>query len=267
MFAKLLKYEWKATRKVQSVLMLAILGLGLVGSLVLRLMLRAEYNTNVGLSVLGVLSIGVIWLSLACCVLASTLLLAGRFYKHKFTDEGYLTFTLPVTSHQILWSSIVNILLWEVILLAAMAGAGLLFIFIGVSPEMNGIDWQVFSSDMAMVSQELSSVTGPVWLSLLMMPIAAVSNVILMLTAITLGCSVAKKHKILASFGIYYGLNMVVSTLSSVVSTSLVTVQMLNGDTPSLWLVTLFSVVFYAALGIGGYLLSEYLIRAKLNLS
>ena len=90
MFAKLLKYEWKATRKIQTILALAILGLGLVGSIVLRLMIRADYDASVGLSVLGVMSIGVICLSLAGCVLASMLLLANRFYKHKFTYEGIL---------------------------------------------------------------------------------------------------------------------------------------------------------------------------------
>ena len=60
---------------------------------------------------------------------------------------------------------------------------------------------------------------------------------------------------------------MVISTLSSVVSTSLVTVQIINGETPSLWMVTVFSMGIYVALGIGGYLLSEYLIRENLNLS
>ena len=267
MFAKLLKYEWKATRKIQTILALAILGLGLVGSIILRLMIQADYDASVGLSVLGVISIGVIWLSLAGCVLASMLLLANRFYKHKFTDEGYLTFTLPVTSHQILWSSIVNFLLWEVIQFAALMGAGVLFLLIGIGPEMNGMDWADFSGEMSYMTQELASVTGPVWLNLLLIPASAVSNVILILAAITIGSTVARKHKILTSFGIYYGLNIVISTLSSVVSTSLVTVQIMNGETPSLWMVTVFSMGIYVALGIGGYLLSEYMIRENLNMS
>lgn len=267
MFAKLLKYEWKATNKIQCILALAVLGMGLLGGVILQLMINADYDTNTALAMLGVISMIVLFLSMVGCFIASSLLLLTRFYRNKFTDEGYLTFTLPVSGHQILWSSIVNILLWEVIMLVSLIVSICLLLLIGLAPEMAGTDWGHVWQQMTLMMGELSAVTGPGWLMLLYLPLSMVSGVVLMVTAITLGCSIAKKHKILASFGIYYGLNMVISTLSSVVSTSLVTVQMFSGKEPSLWLVYVFTMVLYAALGVGGYLLSAHLLHAKLNLS
>lgn len=267
MFAKLLKYEWRATRKIQGILALSILGLGLIGSIILRLMLRADYDSNAALTALGGVSVGLMWLSMYACLIASFILLLGRFYKNKFTDEGYLTFTLPVTGHQILWSSIVNIILWELIIYAALVVAVLFILLIGIGPELTAVDWNTAAEELSFLREELSAVTGPFWLMLLSMPVMALANVILMLTAITLGCAAAKKHKILASFGIYYGLTMAISTVSSVVSTTIVTAQIMSGKEPSLWMVSLFTLILYAALGIGGYLLTENMIRTKLNLS
>ena len=52
------------------------------------------------------LSCGIV--AIAVCCAASLFFMIYRFYKRCFTDEGYLTFTLPVTNHQILLSSIIN---------------------------------------------------------------------------------------------------------------------------------------------------------------
>ena len=47
--------------------------------------------------------------------LATALLIAARFYKNLFTDEGYLTWTLPASPVQQLWAKILSGCIWNIL--------------------------------------------------------------------------------------------------------------------------------------------------------
>lgn len=47
--------------------------------------------------------------------LATALLIAARFYKNLFTDEGYLTWTLPASPVQQLWAKILSDAIWNIL--------------------------------------------------------------------------------------------------------------------------------------------------------
>ena len=91
-------------------------------------------------------------------------------------------------------------------------------------------------------------------------------QLILPLLAITMGAQVAKKHKLLAAFGIYYGLNMGVSVVTSISNIYLLVSEALINNSASLMFSTIFNSVLYLGLAIGGYFLMHHLVDKKLNL-
>ena len=149
---------------------------------------------------------GPIWVLLGGSILAvfayligTRLILLIRFYKNKFTDEGYLTFTLPVTSHQILLSSLVNFLLWSVITTVAAGGTILLAVTLGTGRDgifhQNAWDLAQLMFVDIWKAELLESYSI---LNLINAAVSKVSGVVVMVTAVTLGAVMAKKHKLLA---------------------------------------------------------------------
>ena len=89
------------------------------------------------------------------------------------------------------------------------------------------------------------------------------------LLSITIGSLIAKKHKILASIGIFYGISMAVSTISSIFSmTSMLSSMVLSGgNIDSIMSETIVAPsVLMLIIGVGGYFLMHYLVKKKLNL-
>ena len=136
MFSKLLKHEWKANWGLMSVLALAVIGAALVGTIALRVLVNygdkiAESESFLFLLLfpLGML-VFVSFIALAIYAAAVSFVMMFRFYKNKFTDEGYLTFTLPVKTSQIFLSSALNMLIWmviSVVLVVVLAAVMILF--------------------------------------------------------------------------------------------------------------------------------------------
>ena len=126
MFGKLMKAEWRASRRVVGILCLAVLIAALVLGLVGCGLFMAETRSwNVHgtvemivalLCVAAVMVIAVAWA-------ASIFYALWRFYRSRFTEEGYLTFTLPVNGHQLMLSSILASILEILAVLLATAVA------------------------------------------------------------------------------------------------------------------------------------------------
>ena len=90
---------------------------------------------------------------------------------------------------------------------------------------------------------------------------------ILPMACITAGAVLAKKHKILASFGVYYGVNFMVGIITSVVSVVPTLLIMSRGDTEGLYLVSMaIQLVISLALTIGAYCFTIQVMKKKLNL-
>lgn len=275
MFAKLLKYEWKATAGLLSVLSLAVLGVGVLMTVLLRVITVWEDQIPAELWGPIWVLIGGSILAIVAYVIGSQLILLIRFYKNKFTDEGYLTFTLPVTSHQILLSSLVNLLIWMLITTVVAAGTVLLAVAIGTAKE------GMFNQDIREAIQLLcvdiwsaEELEGYGILNLINMVVSVLSAVVVMITAITLGAVVAKKHKVLAAFGFYYAINMLISVVSSMVSvffliTGISGLLDENGGEELLSMMNgavVLQIALHLAVLIAGYFVSNWLIKRKLNL-
>lgn len=272
MFLKLWKHELRASGKLLGLLSAAALSLGAVGAVILRLLLYLIESDRIEEGITLLLFMG---LSFSLFFLVIALMAYGfgvhiyllwRFYKHKFTDEGYLTFTLPVRSHQIFFSALANNLLWSLIVMVVMTAAIGLALLFGTGGDQL-INAQIVS-ELPGILEEMSSFYGELGSPVLNWLVALTSlpcYMVLLMTCITIGAVLAKKHKILAAFGIYYAVNMVLSVGQSILTILVAAIfwkQELLAYNGTL-VVTLVTQLLLAA---GGCWLSIWLTEKKLNL-
>jgi len=268
MFAKLVKHEFRSVSKPLTFLSIAAVAAGLIGSLLMWYFLsNIDIEGKELPSILAILMLVGIYISLLAYSVASMIIIYYRFYKSKFTDEGYLTFTLPVSTHQILLSSILNQLIWSAII------SVVLFICFGLilAPPISMVAKEISGQmDWNLLFQELDGVF-PVGSFVITAICGEVYSLVLPLLSITIGSLVAKKHKILASFGIGYGITMAVSTLTSFISIADMIRQTLTNDSiyyePTISMSSLLiPSMIMLVIGVGGYFLMHYLIERKLNI-
>jgi hypothetical protein len=215
------------------------------------------------------LTIGMFMLS-AAYMAAVGILLVYRFYKRLYSDEGYLTFTLPATTHQILLSSLVSNAIWALMAVAVeVICIGLLFypmirMTLGLAGEVMEFAWKEAFSVMGESFNESYVVAY-----ILALLSGAVSSLVLPLLSITIGSLVAKKHKLLAGIGVYLGLNAVLSTFSGIISI-VINIGTLTGSQANAEVVSIvtmiISAVLYMGIAVGGYFLMHHFADKKLNL-
>lgn len=99
---KLLKYEFRALWRVFIPFWAAILALGILNGFTLRKMLETPMGTTVSLGILFAYVVAVIAVQVVAFVF-----MINRFYRGLLQDNGYLVFTLPVSTDAILWSKAV----------------------------------------------------------------------------------------------------------------------------------------------------------------
>lgn len=257
MFAKLLKMEFRSTWNMLGPLCLCLVGAGLLGGISLRYL----DGVSAWLEVLCMLTIIAAALFFTVCGAAALIVQIVRFYRSRFTDEGYLTFTLPVTTHQVLLSSFVSS---AVSLIAVAAVAVVSFILMGLCAVP---DFKIFQEGIRALWQEMPDIWA--WFTqadvlqvfglLLVNMIAGLSSeLILIMLAVTIGSLVAKKHKILAAVGFYYILQCVTLAFTCVSM-----VKQADSPISMLGLLAIINLI----IAVAGYFLMYFLVDKKLNLN
>ncbi len=154
---------------------------------------------------------------------ATVLLLSIRFYKHFFTDEGYLTFTLPVSRRELYFSKVVTSMTVILAQVAIMTVCGIVMYAFIKSDEIR----ELFFESSGSSSGSSGGAKIEVWrilvnsLLFLLSSAACILGVIGTLFAnltlthfcITFGSVIVKRGKIVASVGCWYLVNKVYSFL------------------------------------------------------
>lgn len=281
MFAKLLKYEWKATAGLLGILSAAAVGAGVVCGLILRMIAgflsSGEISQEVGSLMMAPMMMVVMFLALGLVLytFATEMILLYRFYKSRFTDEGYLTFTLPVSSHENYLSALLNILIWSLLSTVVLILSVLLILCIGLSGEGVAANIErVFSvlwEDFEGAGSQLQAMEGYAAYQMLSMALAVVrwfSSPVTIMSCITMGAVLAKKHKIITAVGLFYGLSMLTGVITGMAEYATIldsyTEQGMYG--PGTQLVVIIQILLQVGLAVGGYFLSIHLMDKKLNL-
>ena len=130
MFTKLIRHEWRATWGLLGLLCAIIIGSGTaIGGVGLYLSGQVGPQ-NAAAETICLILVMVCVLAIAVCGAGGVFYLIWRFYHRCFTDVGYLTFTLPVSRHQILLSSVVNSIRGSIVIF--LAGCASVFISFGL---------------------------------------------------------------------------------------------------------------------------------------
>lgn len=213
MFGKLMKAEWRASRRVIGALCAVVLISGALLGLLGNLLLRESSGSwqlpgfvNVLFSLLSVAAVLAVALSLA----ASVFYALWRYYRSRFTEEGYLTYTLPVNNHQLMLSSILASVL-EILLvgLATVAAVAMAFGIFAAELPWNEVDWGLVGRRFEELLHGLRPVVGDVLLVLLNIVLMCLATLLTLMLAVTIGATAAKKHPVLLAIAVYYGLSLV----------------------------------------------------------
>lgn len=290
MFAKLMKHDTKAVFKYWWLAAVVSLLLALLGGFCMKIA-NVDYTKYEILPTLGMIGVVITRIGLYLFPLFTTFLIVVRYYKHFFTDEGYLTFTLPVKKVTLLDSKIATSFIFS-LMSSVLSYLNLFLIMLIGNPEIIGTDemtyeFSIFGLFLAMgifgvdsfadFLDSTSSFAVPYIILLVLIAVAAIIVQTLFIYAcITLASSIVKKHKVLTAVGLYYGASSIVTFLLLVfmiwgVFSTYDTAEITEGlsKTESLWFTFL---LFVGVLGvllvvIGAlYLLLTYLLDKKLNL-
>ena len=104
MLGKLMKYEFKATARIFLPLFAALLVVAAVNRVFLAMNFMVPKIIGTSISVVMIIAI---------CVIALILTLQ-RFYRNLLKSEGYLMFTLPVSTDSLIWSKLLVAAIWSV---------------------------------------------------------------------------------------------------------------------------------------------------------
>ena len=274
MFTKLLKHEWRSTRGMLGTLILVCLGASLLGGGTMRYLITASYADaqHHAIVVLNVLAMAAAIIAVAVTGVAALFLLIGRFYKSRFTDEGYLTFTLPVNTHQNLLASMANTAIGMVIIFFVICAALAVWMLIGFSaiPGFYERVREVLPEVWAEIRREIgkaenSGIFGGIALFLVNVLTGGACELVTLMLSVTIGSIIAKKHKILAAVGVYYGLHVALSMVTSFT----MAMGVFSGADEKVWMLRYFSgmALLMAAVSVAGYFLMYALVDRKLNLN
>ncbi len=209
MFAKLIKHEWLGCRQILRVLCCFTLGAGLLSGLTSVFLTYNGGQKGSG-PVLFLFFFSL--LALGICSAAAFLYLIWRFYQSRFTDEGYLTFTLPVTSHQLLLSSFVNILRGSLLVLLSVIGSLFLWALVyAIAFFPSDVAWnEIFQLAAERFPDFLAILDWAAIGKLLVFSVfSALGGILILMLCVTLGSVLARKHRFLSAAAVLFLISLV----------------------------------------------------------
>lgn len=113
--SRLLKHEFRATARM----IIPFLAVAVFSAILFSFTNRMEGFPNA----LTVIFIMIISASLMALGVMGIVIVISRFYRNVMTDTGYLTMTLPISSHEFIWAELIMCLCWFIIVAVVLAAA------------------------------------------------------------------------------------------------------------------------------------------------
>lgn len=266
MLTKLLKHEFRAIWKVPAALDAVLIVLGIIAHIMIRTI--PYIKDSIGFIILMILFAGIYYIGIIAANIVTLIFLVMRYYRNLYTPEGYLTFTLPVSTESIINAKVISGFIWEMLavlstvvsVLTALSG----FIF------MTDIPYDTLSQEADDMLNVFGSVQGLIMSVLIMGLVSALYNVLSLYFSVTLG-QLWAKHKILGAVLCYIGIyimNLIIGQ-ASLFSTGFYTA--VNTDLDSSF-VSMYSgmlnrsTVSFAILSVIFYIACIMITKRKVNL-
>lgn len=284
MLFKLLKYDLRALYKYWWICAILSLGLSAVGGLsynmistkISTLSLSLDAFMTVSIVISSIVGIFLSIVGISGFMFATEIFVFIRFYKHFFSDEGYLTFTLPVKRSSLLNSKIISAFIVHLSTIAVIALDVCIFLLLGIS-----------MTNLRLIGKSIQNVYSILWGNMgdfnfaMLIIVLFIAALVLILTShlfvlicITFGSIIVKKGKVFAAIGIYYLGNTLVSGISQLLSTlaynfipGFLVVLVGHEAGITLWMILLPAIILLMALTVAMYALELYMLDRKLNLA
>lgn len=288
MLGKLWKHEWKSTWKVCGMMLLGLVLVSFFGWLSFQAPLWQSAGGNngrySGIGVWDVLSFGTLLIYVFMLIglnYGIMIYMGVRFYKTMYTDEGYLTHTLPVSKHQILVSKILNSGLWTLLmeigifLSVTVLMLSMVEVFLPDGYTLAEM-WETLETEMGYVDDMFRSffgmgINGYMGMMMVVGVISPFCSMTILFGAISMG-QLFTKHRVLMAIVSYVGIMIVASTISSILQSAFSVSQMaryvddfsLVGGyvNVTVWI----SLALSLAEALGCYFISHYVTSRKLNM-
>lgn len=282
MLGKLLKYEWKSLYKMGCLILGVIAMITLVGWIAFQSPMWRELGSGSGsygamaewLNILSGLTLLLYVILLVCSYFGIIVYLVVHFYRTMYTDEGYLTHTLPVTQHQILVSKLLVGGLWVLVVSAAMF---LSMAFLGITMLSNILgeydlsyvwgEFVSFGGDLLRLLRADYDMDLFLWLvmsavKLLLAPFVLLS---IYFGAVSLG-QLFSKHRVLMAIVFYFGINTAVGVVSSLIQ-SMIALGLQRNFSTYIYVSADVRFVVDLIAGVALYFVSWYVTSKRLNMA
>ncbi len=274
MLAKLLKHDFKALFKYWWIAAIISLGLGVAAGFSIPIAISEEKIAPI-LRASSIIAIFVAIMGIGVFSAFSVVMIFIRFYKNLFTDEGYLTFTLPVKRASILNSKLISAVLFTIATSFIIFTAILTALLIGFSTD---IFTARFLNGLRDTVLEIYSHTGAyIYLYIIALVLLYVSvttlSTLFLFNCITFASTITKKARVITAIAIYYVANSVFTSILQILYVFSIPYIADKMDTlsenmynPITSLILLCALVFVVLVISILYTIEYYMLDRKLNL-
>ncbi len=275
MLAKLLKYDFKSLFKYWWIAAVTSLGLGVLAGSCFPVLL-SEQEIPVILRISSVFVMIISFMGVGIFATFSIIMTFVRFYKNLFTDEGYLTFTLPVKRSHILNSKLISAVVLNSATYIVIILDIIIAISIGFGKEIYTIE--AFKDVIDIVSSAVKELGVYLFVYILEVFLITIAfqfmYVLFLYICITIGSIITKKAKVITSIAIYYFANAIFSFVLQIFTmfgVASITEQFMELSEvlimPVIALIMLCVLAFVLMICAALYVLEYYMLDRKLNLS
>lgn len=285
MLGKLLKYEWVGFRFPFIVMLVVTLSTTVVTCGVI-LTVRPQNNNTEWYSVMAfMLSFLVYYFGLIGCTVGMILIIAIRFYKTSYTDQGYLTHTLPVSTQMILNAKIIAAVAFALATCLAMVLSFLVICSVGLNHvlvlsmadgpgkytdifEARRIFYGELSSWIRQFEDELGiSLAAYTVYMIIWSIVGVVANVMMALGCVSIG-QLYTKHRIVGAIGAYFAVQLALNVAYSFATVPMY-IKMAN-DSPTIFGAMSsslnMSLFFMVVMSVAMYFVNLNMMTRRLNL-
>lgn len=290
MLGKLMKYEWKSTAKIVSIILLVVAGVTLLGAV--GIILPSRYLMAHGENIYRGGDIVAVFMAMSAMMTffiyvfslgGVNYVLYGyqsvRFYKTMYTDEGYLTHTLPMKPGEVLLGKTLVAAAWSVILNLCVILSMVVLFGIGMAVSRDALEYMGIPELSEIISEVREALVSEGYLTEAIHFILAVVGTVFLTPIGTLlmifgGLSIgqlSRKHKLLFGILSIVGILFVNSILSQIfrVLFTLAAMASMNPETVAfMGYIGALDSGFLTALIMGGlmYFVTYLILSKKLNL-
>ncbi|MGT2947778.1 hypothetical protein [Streptococcus devriesei] len=266
MFGKLLKYEFKSVGAwffgLYGLAVFISLGLGVWFSRNIKLQKETSFNSNTQDILLFALSSALVAVFIAIFI-ATLLIIIRRFYNNIFGREGYLTLTLPVSTHKTILAKLLTGFIWNVC-------SGMIFmisVFLLAFPALKQLQPTYLADVMNAAKDALLSPKFGLFVLLLIVGIF--TSILEIYFAISLG-QLFQDYRGLLAFAFYFVINLTRSFLDYLATgagTGLINAVISgnNSNFEDYYHLTL-NIIVTVIYGLIFYFGTHYIIKNKLNI-